>query len=37
MFLCDVWKMDNKNGLKEIVHEIDCKKMECVNMAREGD
>jgi hypothetical protein len=29
--------MDNKNGLKEIRHEKDCKKMECVSMAREGD
>jgi hypothetical protein len=27
VFLCDVWKMDNKNGLKETVDEIDCKKM----------
>jgi len=29
--------MDNNNGLKEIAHKIDCKKMKCANMAREGD
>jgi hypothetical protein len=37
VFLGDVRKMDNNKRFKEIVHETDCKKLECVNMAREGD